>query len=76
MSQNVPLKPEQEILTLLDMIMKKTMAINQSISPQIHKDASIRILTESIKSVLDELSESKINQLVYEEFKKKNNKHL
>ena len=52
-------------------MMRKTMFISQSDLPQKIKDDAINIFKQSVNLLLNETNPQRINQLFYEELKKK-----
>jgi len=60
-----------EILETLQSMLQKVIAIQSLDIPQIHKDNAKKIMNESLDFVNRESSPQRINQLTYEEFKKR-----
>lgn len=61
---------EDEIDFILNKILQKTVVMDAGDFSQSSKDESKRILAESISMVGEMLDETKINKLVYDEWKK------
>jgi len=58
-------------LSIIQSMMRKTMFISQSDLPQKIKDDAINIFKQSVNLLLNETNPQRINQLFYEELKKK-----